>query len=122
MLINLSHQTMSVSSSLKQAPRAWHSRLTSKLHELGFRPSQADTSLFLFRHGGVTVYVLIYADDIIIVSSSTAATTKSIQQLKDEFAANKGSWEATTTLCRGTKSHMYCNCGPQYNLKLFRKL
>jgi histone deacetylase 1/2 len=34
---------------LKQAPRAWYSRLSSKLHSLGFVPSKADTSLFLYR-------------------------------------------------------------------------
>jgi hypothetical protein len=33
---------------LKQAPRAWYSRLSSKLHSLGFLPSKANTSLFLF--------------------------------------------------------------------------
>jgi hypothetical protein len=33
---------------LKQAPRAWYSRLSSKLHSLGFLPSKADTSLFMF--------------------------------------------------------------------------
>ena len=31
---------------LKQAPRAWFSRQSSKLHDLGFIPSQADTYLF----------------------------------------------------------------------------
>ena len=31
---------------LKQAPRAWFSRLSSKLHTLGFIPFKADTSLF----------------------------------------------------------------------------
>jgi hypothetical protein len=45
---------------LKQAPRAWYSRLSSKLSELGFVPSKADTSLFLFNKSGVTIFVLIY--------------------------------------------------------------
>uniref|UniRef100_A0A0A8ZQE9 Reverse transcriptase Ty1/copia-type domain-containing protein n=1 Tax=Arundo donax TaxID=35708 RepID=A0A0A8ZQE9_ARUDO len=71
---------------LKQAPRAWHSRLTSKLQELGFISSQADASLFIFSQGGVTIYMLIYVDDIIVVSSSPTATSKLIQQLKTEFA------------------------------------
>lgn len=33
---------------LKQAPRAWYSRLSTKLHELGFISSKADTSLFFY--------------------------------------------------------------------------
>ncbi|WVZ55440.1 hypothetical protein U9M48_006100 [Paspalum notatum var. saurae] len=71
---------------LKQAPRAWHTRLTNKLQELGFKPSRADTSLFIFSHGGVTIYMLIYVDDIIIVNSTTSATHKLIEQLRTEFA------------------------------------
>src|SRR6185437_8412155 len=38
---------------LKQAPRAWYSRLSTKLIDLGFRPSRADTSLFIFNKGGI---------------------------------------------------------------------
>ena len=34
---------------LKQAPRAWYSRLSNKLHELGFRGSKADTSFVLLQ-------------------------------------------------------------------------
>jgi histone deacetylase 1/2 len=43
---------------LKQAPRAWFARLSIKLTALGFVPSKADTSLFLYGKPGVTVYVL----------------------------------------------------------------
>ena len=55
---------------LKQAPRAWFSRLSSKLHDLGFTPSKADTSLFLFDKSGIQMFLLIYVDDIIVTSSS----------------------------------------------------
>jgi histone deacetylase 1/2 len=58
---------------LKQAPRAWYSRLSSKLHDLGFVPSKADISLFIFQRIGVTTYILIYVDDIIGTSSSDDA-------------------------------------------------
>jgi histone deacetylase 1/2 len=34
---------------LKQAPRAWLARLSSKLQELGFVPSKADFSLFVYK-------------------------------------------------------------------------
>jgi histone deacetylase 1/2 len=51
---------------LKQAPRAWYSRLSSKLCDLGFVPSKTDTSLFLFNKAGVTIFLLIYVDDIIV--------------------------------------------------------
>ncbi|WVZ62530.1 hypothetical protein U9M48_012269 [Paspalum notatum var. saurae] len=71
---------------LKQAPRAWHSRLTDKLQCLGFVASQADASLFILKQRNITMYVLIYVDDIIIVSSSGNATDKLIHELTEEFA------------------------------------
>jgi hypothetical protein len=42
---------------LKQAPSAWYSRLSSKLCMLGFTPSKADTSLFLFNKSGITIFL-----------------------------------------------------------------
>src|SRR4051812_46212104 len=58
---------------LKQAPRAWHARLGSALRALGFVPSTTDTSLFLLQRPEVTIYLLVYVDDIILVSSSVSA-------------------------------------------------
>jgi hypothetical protein len=55
---------------LKQAPHVWYSRLSDKLHSLGFSPSKADISLFHYKKGPVTIFLLIYVDDIIIASSS----------------------------------------------------
>jgi hypothetical protein len=71
---------------LKQAPRAWYSRLSIKLQSLGFHTSKTDTSLFFFNRGGVTIFVLIYVDDIIVVSSTHSATWVLLQQLGKEFA------------------------------------
>jgi hypothetical protein len=42
--------------------------------------------LFVFQQSGVSIYMLIYVDDIIIVSSSNSATDKLIQNLLEEFA------------------------------------
>jgi histone deacetylase 1/2 len=71
---------------LKQAPRAWHSRLCSVLGGLGFKSSTADTSLFILRRPDITFYLLVYVDEIIVVSSSTAAIDRLIQQLRGSFA------------------------------------
>ncbi|KAK1598830.1 hypothetical protein QYE76_018634 [Lolium multiflorum] len=70
---------------LKQAPRAWYSRLSSKLFELGFIPSKADTSLFLFNKSGITIFVLVYVDDIIVTSSSSYAITALLRDLNENF-------------------------------------
>jgi histone deacetylase 1/2 len=58
---------------LKQAPRAWHARLSSVLGSLGFRASTADTSLFILSRCNLTMFLLVYVDDIIVVSSSPTA-------------------------------------------------
>jgi hypothetical protein len=71
---------------LKQAPRAWYARLCGKLVRLGFTPSKGDTSLFFYTKGSVTIFVLVYVDDIIVASSSVDATRALLRDLEAEFA------------------------------------
>jgi histone deacetylase 1/2 len=71
---------------LKQAPRAWFAKLSSKLQELDFSPSKADTSLFIYNKSGITIFVLVYVDDIIVTSSSTRAIYALLQDLRKAFA------------------------------------
>jgi hypothetical protein len=71
---------------LKQAPRAWYSKLSDKLQQLGFCPSKADTSLFIFNKGIVSIFLLVYVDDIIVVSSSSEAVSALLKDLKSDFA------------------------------------
>ncbi|WVZ83565.1 hypothetical protein U9M48_030697 [Paspalum notatum var. saurae] len=56
---------------LKQAPRAWYSRYTS---------------LFVFHRGAVTVYLLLYVDDIVLTASSPQLLRRTIEALQQEFA------------------------------------
>jgi hypothetical protein len=70
---------------LKQAPRAWYSRFTTYLLSLGFVEAIADTSLFIFRRGADTVYLLLYVDDIILTASSMALLRRTISALQREF-------------------------------------
>jgi hypothetical protein len=71
---------------LKQAPRAWYSRLSDKLQSFCFVPSKMDMSLFHFSKGQITVFLLVYVDDIIIASSSPDATTALLHALQADFA------------------------------------
>lgn len=71
---------------LKQAPRAWHARLASALRTHGFIPSTADTSLFLFQRPSVTMYLLVYVDDIVLVSPSPTAADALVTALGRDFA------------------------------------
>jgi histone deacetylase 1/2 len=71
---------------LKQAPRAWHARLGAVLHAHGFVSSTADTSLFLLQRPEVTMYLLVYVDDIIVISTSDSATDRLLASLSSAFA------------------------------------
>jgi histone deacetylase 1/2 len=71
---------------LKQAPRAWYSRLSGKLQSLGFIPSKSDTSLFYYNKGKHTIYMLVYVDDIIIASSSDELVNALLKDLEKDFA------------------------------------
>lgn len=69
-----------------RAQRAWFSRLSMKLQNLGFQPSKADASLFFYKKGTISIFVLIYVDDIIVASSCEKATSALLQDLKEELA------------------------------------
>uniref|UniRef100_A0A8R7JX95 Reverse transcriptase Ty1/copia-type domain-containing protein n=1 Tax=Triticum urartu TaxID=4572 RepID=A0A8R7JX95_TRIUA len=71
---------------LKQAPRAWYYCLYSKLRSLGFFASKGDTSLFFYHRHGVTIFMLIYVDDIIVTSSSPKAVAALLKDLSLDFA------------------------------------
>lgn len=71
---------------LKQAPRAWFARLSQKLQELGFKSSKADISLFIYNKELVTIFLLVYVDDIIVASSSQNAVTALLKDLAVDFA------------------------------------
>jgi hypothetical protein len=71
---------------LKQAPRAWYSRFASFLLSPGFAEAKSDTSLFVYRRGSDTVYLLLYVDDIILTASSTEILQRTISTLQREFA------------------------------------
>jgi hypothetical protein len=71
---------------LKQAPRVWYSRLSEKLIKLSFQASKADTFLFFYDKGGVTIFLLVYVDDIIVASSSQEAVDAMLKDLHSEFA------------------------------------
>jgi hypothetical protein len=70
---------------LKQAPRAWYSRFATYLTTLEFIEAKSDTSLFIFRRGSDTVYLLLYVDDIILTASSMELLRRTISALQREF-------------------------------------
>ena len=71
---------------LKQSPRAWFSCLSSRLLALGFRGSRSDSSLFIYHSAAITIYFLIYVDDLIVTASQPSAIDDLLCQLKLDFA------------------------------------
>jgi histone deacetylase 1/2 len=71
---------------LKQAPRAWYERLTQTLVQFGFKSSKCDPSLFIYTHKGITLYVLVYVDDILLTGSSSTLLHDLIHKLNSKFA------------------------------------
>jgi hypothetical protein len=70
---------------LKQAPRAWYSKISTKLKSLGFKASKPDSSLLFYSDHTCTIYVLIYVDDIIVVSSDEQFMNKLVKKLNQQF-------------------------------------
>jgi hypothetical protein len=51
---------------LRQAPRAWHTRLKAELEALGFRALETDPALFVKGARKQATYVLVWVDDILV--------------------------------------------------------
>ena len=60
---------------LRQAPRQWFAKLSTRLCEYGFIRSYADYSLFVYRKRDVFMSLLVYVDDIVLASNNIAAST-----------------------------------------------
>ena len=52
--------------SLKQAPRAWHSKITRYLYCIGFRMSKYDNSLYIRIDFQRLIVIILYVDDLVI--------------------------------------------------------
>ncbi|GAU48004.1 hypothetical protein TSUD_404810 [Trifolium subterraneum] len=71
---------------LKQAPRAWYQRFADFVSTIGFRHSTSDHSLFIYRRGTDLAYILLYVDDIILITSSQDLRQSIMALLASEFA------------------------------------
>lgn len=70
---------------LKQASRNWFEKLTTSLTRYGFEQSMADYSLFTYNKDEIFLGILVYVDDMIVVSDNEAASTLLKQFLDRSF-------------------------------------
>jgi histone deacetylase 1/2 len=73
---------------LCQAPRAWFSRLIDKLQAISFKKSQAYHSIYVYQHGSILLYFLIYVDDIILAGADLNFINHVISLLQSDFPIN----------------------------------
>ncbi|XP_028547811.1 uncharacterized protein LOC114578618 [Dendrobium catenatum] len=74
---------------LKQAPRQWYNRFTAFLLTLGFSHSQADPSLLIYPKAQVSIFLLIYVDDILITGNNQQHINHILTRLDSEFAMKR---------------------------------
>ncbi len=72
---------------LKQAPRVWHNRLHEELGLIGFKVSEADPGMYVYDDKSGPTYLLVYVDDILLVSSSMAMINSIRDRLLSTFDA-----------------------------------
>ncbi|GJY78530.1 ribonuclease H-like domain-containing protein [Tanacetum coccineum] len=70
----------------KTAPRAWFQRFAAYAARVGFHHSRCDSSLFIYRQGADTAYLLLYVDDIVLTASSSDLLQQIITSLHAEFS------------------------------------
>ena len=88
---------------LKQAPHAWYQRFADYVSTIGFRHSTSDHSLFIYQRGSDMAYILLYVDDIILISSSHDLRKSIMALLASEFAIS-----GTVELLSGYCSYQTC--------------
>ena len=71
---------------LKQAPRDWFKTLSTYLLSFGFTDSKIDTSLFFKNTCTELIFILIYVDDILVISPNLTSITSLLQSLHSKFA------------------------------------
>ncbi|XP_074266995.1 uncharacterized protein LOC141590293 [Silene latifolia] len=70
---------------LKQASRNWFAKLTVSMKKYGFVQSLANYSLFTLNRDGIFIAVLVYVDDMIVVSNDRKECAKFKYFLDEKF-------------------------------------
>jgi hypothetical protein len=70
---------------LRQAPRAWNSKLDYTLKKMDFVQSEHEHAMYRRSHGDGILLVGVYADDLVIIRSSLAAVKEFKEEVKRVF-------------------------------------
>ena len=70
---------------LKQAGRAWNKKMNVALVELGFHALHSDCCVYIKRAASTVVFVLVYVDDLLLVTNDTTELTATKAALSGRF-------------------------------------
>ncbi|GAB2276096.1 hypothetical protein Dimus_039170 [Dionaea muscipula] len=70
---------------LKQAPRQWYKRFDTFVTQIGFCRSEFDVCLYFAHLDAVPIYLLIYVDDMLLISKSMKLINDLKRKLSAEF-------------------------------------
>ncbi|PKU83560.1 putative mitochondrial protein [Dendrobium catenatum] len=70
---------------LKQSPTKWFEIFSTYLLKFGFTHSTADPSLLLYCNNSITIYILVYVDDILLTGNHDPTIEKLMLGLSNEF-------------------------------------
>lgn len=70
---------------LKQAPRCWNNKFSNFLKNYGFQQSQADKCVYVGHVSETKVFLIIYVDDGLVISSSKSVVETVLSELQKGF-------------------------------------
>ena len=70
---------------LKQAPHSWNAKITQQSHQMGFATSKSDSLLFVRQGQHELISVLLYVDELVIVSTNLDEIGRDKSQLVASF-------------------------------------
>jgi hypothetical protein len=76
---------------LKQSPRCFFRKFSTVLKEIGMAQSQSDPCTFIGKINGCTVYIVIYVDDGLVISSNKEAMRILIKFIQQHFELTESS-------------------------------
>ena len=70
---------------LKQAPREWYSKMDAFLLSQNFQRCRSDTNVYLQKHDGHIIIIVLYVDDLLITGSTIASISAIKTALHNAF-------------------------------------
>jgi Reverse transcriptase (RNA-dependent DNA polymerase) len=64
---------------LKSSGKRWHERLYDTLHDMGFKPSKANSDVWMRKNEDIYKYIAVYVDNLAIASRNPKKITDTLE-------------------------------------------